>query len=137
MKKAGAVLCILIVSISLNSCALPPPLELEKEGSITVVGFETLGEYPSTVKRIRVSKNSTDETVWEVRALEPGSQLWSIKLRCGENEKDLVVPARGTYEVVVPKAARFVLESEALYLLEAWGESGRPVQVRFSACEKD
>jgi hypothetical protein len=43
-----------------------PPLRLVRSGSAIVVDVQILGEYPTTVNRIRLSDLSQSAVVWEV-----------------------------------------------------------------------
>jgi len=111
-----------------------PPLEVQRAGDLFIVDVQTLGEYKTSVARVRL--RAGDEVVWEIRATGRAPQIWAFGLRVGENRG---VPACGGgprascdgpelldgYQQMGPSTALFVLERGRRYLLEVWGnESG-------------
>jgi hypothetical protein len=107
-----------------------PPLQVQRAGDLFVVDVQTLGEYMTSVGRIRL--RTGDEVVWEVRARGRVPQIWTFGLRVGENSR---VPVCGGgprtscegpeilegYQQVSPSTASFVLERGRCYVLEVWG----------------
>jgi hypothetical protein len=79
----------------------------------------TLGEYVTTVDRIRIQ--SVDKaTVWELKAKVPNAQIIGFLLHAGSNP---TVPTdiADLYRAVSPEATTFVLEKGRTYILEVWG----------------
>jgi hypothetical protein len=97
-----------------------PPLRLVQAANKVVINAQTLGEYPTTVKRIRVL-DMNRSVVWEVAAEGPGAQIRELVLRAGDNQS-LADADHGAYRVVEPKYAEFfVLAPGMRYTIELWG----------------
>ena len=86
-----------------------------------MVDVQTLGEYPTTVDRIRLSDMKQSTIVWELVALNGDAQLHEFTLKAGENPT-LPDSDYGKYRVIAPEGAdRFVLRRGTKYRIELWG----------------
>jgi hypothetical protein len=100
-----------------------PPLRIVGSAAKLTADVSTLGEYPTTVRKIRLSDAGSNAVVWEVSA-DGVAQLHRLTLVAGQN------PARidadyGSYRVIAPSSSEsFLLREGTEYRLELWGGSG-------------
>jgi hypothetical protein len=81
---------------------------------------QTLGEYPTTVNRIRLL-DSNLAIIWEVAAQNGDAQIYRLVLKAGDNSA-LLDADHGAYRVIEPKTGnRFVLSNGSRYRIELWG----------------
>jgi hypothetical protein len=112
------LLCCLV------ACSAKPPVRVLNVGDAVVVDVETLGEYPTTISRVRLTNPQTHSTIWEIKANSGTPQLHAMILREGDNSVSLADPDTGTYTVVSPPNSRiFRLERGVRYELELWREA--------------
>lgn len=111
------VLAIVVVFV-LRSDA--PPLKISVNGSSAVVDVSTLGEYPTTVKRVRVSDINKHKVVWELDSQDSVPQVHEFRLSAGTNPVD-VHADHGSFKVISPSTATFTLNRDTEYKLELWG----------------
>jgi len=102
-----------------------PPLRIRHSGDGVTVGVETMGEYMTTISRLRLSDTRTGAIVWEVRADGKTPQIWRVELIPGENQPALTsIPMGRKYKVVTPRdRPTFTLTRGTPYLVEVWGAS--------------
>jgi hypothetical protein len=100
-----------------------PPLSIVHDGSKLTVDVNTLGEYQTTVTRIRLSDVNSRAVVWDLRQPDGTAQIHGFTLNVGKNAAQLdSIP--GSYRIVVPSdSGTFVLRKGAEYRLELWGGS--------------
>ena len=102
-----------------------PPLHLTIQGSDAVFNMQTLGEYQTTINRIRVRESKTNSIIWEVTAEGGITQISTISLRLGINPS-LPKAVYGHYRVLTPTSQdSFSLRNDIEYIFEAWGESSK------------
>lgn len=114
-------------------CASKPPLKLVTAPGRVTVDVQTLGEYPTTVRRVRLADN-TGRTIWEIRNKRGTPQIHQLGLALGENSVNLAAPDSGEYEVITPKGPPdFQLKSGIDYTIQVWGDSdsGRFAEATF------
>ncbi len=73
---------------------------MKPAGNGVVVDVQTLGEYPTTVRRIRLT--CSDVVIWEVKAVAEVAQIHRFTIRPGDNpcyQDDVSEPE---FRVVVP-----------------------------------
>ncbi len=97
-------------------------LRAEHLGNSVVIHVETLGEYPTSVGRIRLTEVSSSKTIWEIQRSAGTPQLWKFELRSGENPViPTVVTGGGSFSVVAPiEAESFSLSIDSRYRLTVW-----------------
>jgi hypothetical protein len=123
MKLRALFLCVSLLNVIGCNAA---PFALEKNGDSVQIDVSTLGEYPTTVRRIRILDTKSDTVVWE---FSPDStevpQIWRFTLRAGANPCQLESTFGGRkYRVVTPSnQSQFLLRKDVVYRLEMWGES--------------
>ncbi len=101
----------------LAACSRPPVLVVERGGTV-VVDVQTLGEYPTTVERIRLL-DAGGRVVWHIQAPQT-SQIRTLELRAGENSVHL--DADRPYDVIVPRnRSTFTVRPGAPYVVEICG----------------
>lgn len=132
MKRVITI--IALSGVVFSGCELAPPLRISSDGAAVVIGVETLGEYPTSIKRIKISEARSPRTLLELRADGDRSpQIWNITLGLGENSiSSLDLPEPELYRVVAPSTgSSFILTTETTYLVEVWGESGKSTSAEF------
>jgi hypothetical protein len=113
-----------------SACA--PPLTISRDGGNVIVNVQTLGEYQTSVARIRLT-DAGGAVVWELKARNGAPQLHRIVLTPGANKAKIEDAEYGEYDVVAPKnAGTFVLKPGQVYTIEVWGESGRAAHASFT-----
>jgi hypothetical protein len=119
------VLLLVAALLALAGC-LAVPFEVRVKGDVATVDVSTLGEYPTSVSRIRLSDASHPAVVWEVVAGSRVPQIWGLDLHVGDNPAALTSVFQGRrYRVVVPPGKSFfVLKRRTRYRLEIWNSSG-------------
>lgn len=126
MRMRLAVL--MLAAAALCGCSGPPLRVSDTNGGV-VVDVQTLGEYPTDVKKVRLTRANTGEVVWELNADETQGrvpQLAQFPLHAGPNQTQIKDVLYGTYEVVVPRNRdTFSLQRGVQYELTVWGDSGR------------
>ena len=122
-KKATVLACVaivlLVVWIALRWNA--PPLRIVQSRSDIVVDVQTLGEYPTTVYRIRLSDLNQSTVVWEITTANGTPQIDRFMLKADKNPAALEANS-GTYRIVVPTSGSdFLLRKGSKYRIEMWG----------------
>jgi len=122
MKVLYLVLLFLAV---LASCSKGPGIRIELLEDSVLVHMETLGEYPTTITRIKLIDMATGTTVWEIHSGGRASQLWRVPLK-GDMNPVLPPIANGAYAVTQPQgASSFLLQTGQSYQIQVWGEDPR------------
>jgi hypothetical protein len=125
----GATSCLLVLlECFLLGCTPRPNLRLARSGDKIVVHVETLGEYPTFVKRIRLSDEDIGSTIFEALGTEKNSELYNITFSAGDNSIDLsVLGFDSYYRVLTPTAGKtFRVQPGKKYRLQMWGQSPHP-----------
>ena len=94
------------------------------DGNSAVIDLRFLGEYPTSVRRVRLHDPTTNAVLWEILSPEGNGQLWELRFSGGSNPAvPLSFNGRG-YEVLVPEGDTvFSLKSGAKYVVEIWFKS--------------
>ena len=101
-----------------------PPLKIIRNGPKVTVNVSTLGEYPTTITRIRLSDVRTKAVLWEISADNGEAQIRGFTLIAGENTVH-VDADYGSYRVVEPsQSGLFTLNQGIEYRLQLWGAKG-------------
>ncbi|HWR34975.1 MAG TPA: hypothetical protein VN622_03775 [Clostridia bacterium] len=104
-------------------CSHKLPLRIVQSGDKVTVDVQTLGEYQTTVKRIRLVNKTSRAVVWELKTQSGTPQINQIELKVGENPVALTGVASGAYAVVTPTGiAAFSLSLDVDYEIQLWGE---------------
>lgn len=128
MATISKNLLVLVILALLGCNAIPRPV-IEKTDDGILVDIQTLGEYPTTLTHLRLTRMDTAEVVWEVRA-DHGLQLWTIPLRHGDNPSVPHTFGQRPIEVMTPETDSFAL-TPGEYELELSGEKRSRRRVRF------
>lgn len=113
-----AAIVLLIVWVVIRCDA--PPLRVLHDNEKTRIDVSTLGEYPTTVSRVRLS-DSNGRAVWELRADHGVAQIHGVTLVRGQNPSQ-IQSDYGVYTVVTPQGSTtFVLTTGTRYKIEVWG----------------
>ncbi|MGO9440557.1 MAG: hypothetical protein ACLPXM_08440 [Terriglobales bacterium] len=120
----------LVFTCTLVGCASRPSIRLTQTADTVVVHVETLGEYPTTITRVRLTDRNTGEVVLDLTALFPPtdnrSQIYKITLCAGQNNIATAFPEYEAYRAVTPAFEKtFALKRGKEYLIEMWGKSSR------------
>jgi len=108
-----------------------PPLRVTRDRDGVVIDVQSLGEHPTTVKRVRITDAATGRTVWDVVGAS-GFQFNTIVLHAGANKSDQPDFLRGTVKVITPNSATFILAPGTNYDVEVWGAGTARVPARAS-----
>lgn len=132
-KRQARIILALLATAWISSCS-QPPLRLEKAGDTLHVRLETLGEYPTTILRMRLLDRDADQAIWETAAKQGGAQLWRFDLKLGINSANLNSQIISeSFNVVIPtNASTFEIFATRNYTLTVWGTSSRPRSASFS-----
>ena len=120
-KRIGWALATLLVLV-LSWAALQiiaPPLRIHCNETGVIFDFQTLGEYPTTIKRVRLL-DATGSVVWEIRAEKGTPQIHRIALNIGDNSV-FVDADSGTYRVIFPQSKdHFSVTKGQRYQIQVW-----------------
>ena len=123
----------MIFILCMLGCRNGPP-RISTNGDTVKVDVATLGEYPTTIARIRLEDQS-DHVLWEVVANDGSPQIHEITFKAGLNSSSAPDSVSGKYRVVIPKSDdTFELHRGRAYRLDLWSEqTGKPasVEVKF------
>jgi hypothetical protein len=117
LRWIGAALVLVLVA-SIGRFVLQQPLGVASSNGVATIDVRNLGEYPSNVRRIRLSEAGTSRAVWELEAADGESfPLSTLVLRAGLNPS---VPhdVKGA-RAVTPGTATFQLEPGG-YRVDLW-----------------
>src|SRR6266849_6913643 len=80
------------------------PFEIKIKGERAKVDVSTLGEYPTSVSRIRLSEQDSGKVLWELTSGHRSPQIWGFTLRVGANSVQVVDTAQNhKYQAVYSK----------------------------------
>ena len=131
MSLQRGLVCGLAAALLFACNTYVPDLSVEETQGKTTVSFALLGEYPTGVNRVRLSKAGT--RIWEIEAEDGKPQLWELRFVEGRNP---VLPegiAHGSFVLRhPPESEDFILESGVSYLLEIWSTDDLKSQEEFS-----
>lgn len=97
-----------------------PPLRIQPLADGVEVGVQTLGEYKTTVNRIRLTCNG--HATWEVVAATKSPQMHHFTLHAGPNPCYPGDMSEPDYRVVFPdRCDLFRIQPGAACALEMWG----------------
>ena len=96
----GVLICVLVLC-----CA--PPLRVIRDGQSVIIDVQTLGEYGTSISRIRLTNATTKTVVWELASKSGEPRIWTVKVQPGSNETRVDAEA-GTFQdsTVGDQAAR-------------------------------
>jgi hypothetical protein len=116
---------LVVVSLVFLLGCLKPPLEVKEHSGQVDISVGTLGEYPTSIRRVRLTAEGSGEAIWELKPEAEVPQIWGFTLRLGENSATVPNTLNGKYKVLVPKGqGSFLLRQGTPYRLEVWNESG-------------
>jgi hypothetical protein len=123
--RAPKIVLMSLCLLSMAAC-LAVPCEIKAEGKAVRVDVSILGEYPTSVSRIRLSEERSHTVLWEIAAGTRVPQIWGFTLREGINPVEPVEAFQGRrYRIVRPQGQSwFVLRKRVPYRIEIWDESG-------------
>jgi len=135
-EKLRVLLSLFALAVLLTAlgCFARPAVRLERIGSSVVVHVDTLGEYPTTVRHIRLWEASSGKVLFELLAKGGTPQIYFIRLSAGENSTQVADPEHGSYRVVEPGGRNsFSLQQGVQYRLTIWGSGLLPSEsdIRF------
>ncbi len=117
----------MLALVAMTGCFKRPAIRLEYTGASVVVHVETLGEYPTTIRHVRIVEISSGKVVFDLLPQSGTPQIYNFKLIAGENPTRLADPEHGSYRVDEPKGKdTFLLQKGSRYRLTIWGEGWPP-----------
>ena len=122
MKRILILICALLMLAALVGCFKRPAVKLEHSGLSVIVHVETLGEYPTTVRRIQIADAASGKVIFELQTENGTPQIYNFRLSAGENSTHTADPEHGSYRVVEPNGKNtFTLQPGVHYRLSIWG----------------
>jgi len=120
---------ILVPVILLIACNYRPTLRVTNSKEGLRFDVQTLGEYPSSICRIRLTEESGN-VLWEIKAKSGDNkgcpQIWTFDLISGTNDPIPKNKVYGEYDILWPKDGKpFLLAPKKKYKIEIWGSSAR------------
>ena len=86
---------LLLIGLGLGFIAhFATPFVIEVEGAQAKVDVSTVGEYPTSVSRIRLSEGDSGRVLWELASGHEVPQIWDFTLRLGLNPVELGLDGR-------------------------------------------
>jgi hypothetical protein len=123
MKLRQILTITLSVILTLPGCSSMPRIKVTNSPGKVVLDVQTLSEYPTTVRRVRLTDNA-GQTVWEIRTKQGTPQLHALAFVAGANSVNLASSDSGKYEIVAPKnGSQFYLKAGTEYTVQIWGNS--------------
>jgi hypothetical protein len=132
---AAAVLFAIVLSLggSIWFWLKRPPLHVTQQQATVKINVQTLGEYSTTIRRLRLSEATSGRVIWEIRAIGI-AQARSFTLHAGENHAGVTADF-GKFEIVAPSSPMFVLHDGVTYKVELWGDSPSSLYKRSAVFE--
>jgi hypothetical protein len=122
MRKTAILIFALVAFVAAVGCFKRPAVKLQNNGSSVIVHVETLGEYPTTVRHIRLQDALSGKVIFELMSESGTPQIYSFRLSVGENSTHIADPEHGTYRVTEPSGKNtFSLQAGVRYRLTIWG----------------
>ena len=117
-------LCLVAVAVLggwISLVWISPPLRMTLRNNEVAIDVQALGEYQTTINRIRVTDITSGNVMWEVAAQNGEAQIHGFSLRGGANPAGVQADF-GEYHVVGPVDGRqFQLQTGRAYRLDVWG----------------
>lgn len=113
---------LVFLACFLIGCERFNQVELECRDREVMIHLETLGEYPTQIHRLRLSRTGEEDPIWEVVREEGNPHLWNVVLQVGSNPAQLEgVASGGSYRVIAPLTEpSFELEGGVPHELVVW-----------------
>jgi hypothetical protein len=108
-----------LMLLFLLSCRQAPPLKIRASDGFVTIDFQTLGEYSSSIDRVRVSTRGV--VLWDFASEVGEPQLHSITLFTGINKAEAPIANAGKYRVIASQSGQsFDLPTNQNIHIEAW-----------------
>jgi hypothetical protein len=118
--------CKSLVLLIVMAVACRPNLEIRYGDGSVQLDVRSLGEYPDTVSKIRITEVASGRVVWEVKSDRPYPKIWNVTLRPGANESHFQSSSGWKYKTLEPNSGKtFKLFYGVDYRAEVWGNSSR------------
>ena len=129
-RKIRRGIWVTLGALSLTVGCGRPPLQIQTLGDSVTLDVQTLGEYPTSIRRVRLLAPAGP--VWEIEATGRAPQIHRIQLKAGPNSSHLPGGDDAGYRVVKPEGSeRFDIHRGVMYSIEVWGPSGSPARGNF------
>lgn len=131
--RAVVFLSFGVALASLMSGCAKPSFTIHQEQQQVELDFRFLGEYPTSITRLRVTDAASGRAIWELAAEEGYLHVWTIQLRLGANSAAAPESFNKAIRVVVPDGSEsFTLSAGTEYRVEAWEKRGHRATRTFS-----
>jgi hypothetical protein len=94
-----------------------------------IIHVETLGEYPTTIRHVRLEEISSQSVIFDAVAANGTPQIHNFELSIGSNSIDMLQSSSGEYRIVRPVGKTFTLQSDRQYRVSLWGGGWLPSHV--------
>jgi hypothetical protein len=126
MRKSLPLASIGVLLCGIWGCSSVPQLTQEQKGPDLYIHFETLGEYPTTVRSFQITElNQPRLIVLQMKASKDTIQTHNFRLHTGTNQIGLVDREGGSYQAIVPTGTTdFTLYANTSYVAKICGSYG-------------
>jgi hypothetical protein len=132
LKPVIILMSLLLIGVAVYVRLDRPFIAVRHQNAAVVIDVQTLGEYPTTISRIRLVEVSSGKVVFEVIRKTGTPQLTSFSLSAGDNSIDIIDPKYWDYKVATPSTGKtFALRPKDDYELAMWGTGWLPYRVKF------
>jgi len=124
---------VLVVGLLwLLACSGKPPLRVHHDHGEVVIDVATLGEYRTSISRLRLTDIESQSVIWEFAQKTGEPQIVTVSVRPGPNSATPPEGISGKYELLVPRdGGSFTLVAGRRYRVEVWGTSSNPAVATF------
>jgi hypothetical protein len=106
-----------------------PGASVEYAPGKAIIHVETLGEYPTTIRHVRIEEISSQSVIFDAVSANGTPQIHNIELSIGSNSTDMLQSSSGEYRTVRPVVKTFTLRSDRQYRISLWGGGWLPSHV--------
>lgn len=113
-----------------------PPLDFDAPRNGQVIAhIDVLARWPPDIARIRITRVSTGETIWDVKPTtgkgECWNRCWNLTLKAGSNPTSFTA-GHQQFNATTPQVdSSFTLVPGTTHLFEVWDSKGRVERDRF------
>jgi hypothetical protein len=132
MRAVAFLIFGVVLASSMSGCAKPSFTIHQKQQQVEL-DFRFLGEYPSSITRLRITEAASGRAIWDLAAEEGYLDVWTIQLRLGANSAAAPKSFNKAIRVIVPDGSdSFTLGADTEYRVEACEKRGHCAARRFS-----
>ena len=120
-RRAFWVLVIVVLLVAGVWFLRRPHLTIKYVAGNATVHVETLGEYPTSIRRIQIEDSDSGNVVLDLKEENGTAQIRNFTIVAGKNPVGFVHPALGSYRVIRPiDSPAFFIQTGRTYRLTIW-----------------